>query len=65
MNNGRFRVVKTVGKGVFSKVVVCETVNPADQTLMGEKVAVKIIRGNDHMYKAGLKELALLREVRW
>lgn len=64
INDGRFRVIRTVGKGVFSKVVICDVVNQADRVVMGEKVAVKIIRGNEVMRKAGRKELAILREVR-
>ncbi len=63
--DGRFRVQHAVGKGVFSTVVVCAVVSAHDRAqLGGEQVAVKIIRGNDVMYKAGLKELSLLKEVR-
>ena len=49
INDGRFRVVRAVGKGVFSTVIVCDVVTPADRQVMGDRVAVKIIRGNEVM----------------
>ncbi|CAO3622503.1 unnamed protein product [Cunninghamella blakesleeana] len=55
---GRYQTVSHLGKGVFSSVV------RAKDTTTGEEVAVKIIRSNETMYKAGLKELGLLKKLK-
>ncbi len=50
------------GKGVFSSVVLC-----LDEESGGEEgkheVAIKVLRGNDLMLRAGMKEAALLRDL--
>ncbi|KAI8377571.1 kinase-like domain-containing protein [Radiomyces spectabilis] len=53
----RYNTLATLGRGVFSSVV------KARDTVTGEDVAIKIIRSNETMYKAGLKELGLLRKL--
>ncbi|KAI9184555.1 U4/U6 small nuclear ribonucleoprotein prp4 [Blastocladiella emersonii ATCC 22665] len=55
--DGRYRVTSTLGKGVFSIVAKC-----VDETT-GNEVAIKLIRNNETMYKAGQKELGLLRRL--
>ncbi|KAI9308164.1 kinase-like domain-containing protein [Cunninghamella echinulata] len=55
---GRYQIISYLGKGVFSSVV------KAKDMTTSEEVAVKIIRNNETMYKAGLKELALLKKLK-
>jgi serine/threonine-protein kinase PRP4 len=53
----RFVVSSALGKGVFSTVV-----RAVDNTTNTD-VAIKIVRNNESMYKAGLKELQLLEKL--
>ena len=54
----RYTVYGYTGQGVFSNVV------RARDSLRGkQEVAIKIIRNNEIMHKAGLKELEILRRV--
>lgn len=55
---GRYRVVATFGRGVFSTVVKCADLNKEEH-----HVAVKIIRNNDMMRRAGEKEAAILNKL--
>ncbi|KAI9146433.1 kinase-like domain-containing protein [Paraphysoderma sedebokerense] len=56
--DNRYHVFATLGKGVFSTVV------KARDTKKGDKeVAIKMIRNNETMYKAGQKELAILKRL--
>lgn len=52
----------TKGKGVFSSVVLCVDEDEASP-LKGQEVAIKVLRGNELMLRAGVKEAALLREL--
>ena len=52
--NGRYHVQQNLGKGMFSSVV------RATDSQTGGLVAVKIIRQNDTMKKAGMKEIGIL-----
>ena len=56
--DGRYKVSSTMGKGVFSNV--CRAVDVTDNN---QEVAIKIIRSNETMYKAGLKEALILRTL--
>ncbi len=59
MLDSRYHVYSTLGKGVFSSVVRAkDTLDPQKRD-----VAIKIIRNNDIMYKAGVKELWILRKL--
>ncbi|KAJ3148801.1 U4/U6 small nuclear ribonucleoprotein prp4 [Geranomyces michiganensis] len=54
----RYHVYSVLGKGVFSSVL------KASDTLNGDAdVAIKLIRNNDTMYRAGLKELSILKKL--
>ncbi|KAK9462116.1 kinase-like protein [Lipomyces oligophaga] len=51
----RYHIQASLGKGVFSTVV------RAVDTATNEPVAIKIIRNNSVMYKAGMKEISILQ----
>lgn len=55
--NGRYHVQQNLGKGMFSSVV------RATDSKMGYLVAIKIIRQNDTMRKAGMKEIGILEQL--
>lgn len=55
--DGRYLVSTTLGKGMFAAVV-----QATDQET-NEPVAIKIIRNNELMEKAGLKELGILNKI--
>ncbi|KAI8909598.1 kinase-like domain-containing protein [Gorgonomyces haynaldii] len=55
--DGRYRVEAILGKGVFSTVARAKDKE-------GNPVAVKFVRNNDTMYKAGLKEIQILKKLR-
>lgn len=55
--NGRYHVQQNLGKGMFSSVV------RATDSKTGGLVAVKIIRRNDTMRKAGMKEIGILEQL--
>ncbi|KAJ5750037.1 hypothetical protein N7533_007065 [Penicillium manginii] len=56
--NGRYHVTQTLGKGMFSAVV------RATDSKTNKLVAIKIIRQNDTMRKAGMKEIDILEQLR-
>lgn len=55
--NGRYHVQQNLGKGMFSSVV------RATDSKTGNTVAIKIIRQNDTMRKAGMKEIGILEQL--
>lgn len=55
--DNRYHVYSNLGKGVFSSVV------KARDTKDGNDVAIKIIRNNETMYRAGMKELNILKKL--
>ncbi|KAJ9632407.1 U4/U6 small nuclear ribonucleoprotein prp4 [Taxawa tesnikishii (nom. ined.)] len=55
--DGRYHVQTNLGKGVFSAVV------RAKDTVTGKDVAIKIIRTQETMYKAGMKEIETLQKI--
>ncbi|KAL4969757.1 putative serine/threonine protein kinase (Prp4) [Aspergillus stella-maris] len=55
--NGRYHVTQNLGKGMFSSVV------RAMDAETNKVVAIKIIRQNDTMKKAGLKEINILEQL--
>ncbi|KZZ95693.1 Protein kinase-like domain protein [Ascosphaera apis ARSEF 7405] len=56
--NGRYHVTQNLGKGMFSSVV------RAIDSHTNKPVAVKIIRNNDTMRKAGMKEIEILQQLK-
>lgn len=59
----RYEVVKASGKGVFSSVVTALDKLRQDTDGSNPLVAIKLIRANETMYKAGQQELAILRKL--
>ncbi|KAI3453012.1 hypothetical protein Pfo_009675 [Paulownia fortunei] len=59
--DGRYEIVATHGKGVFSIVVRAKDLKA--KTGEPEEVAIKIIRSNETMYKAGMEELVILKKL--
>ncbi|KAL3469825.1 kinase-like domain-containing protein [Aspergillus californicus] len=55
--NGRYHIHQNLGKGMFSSVV------RAMDSKTNHLVAIKIIRQNDTMKKAGLKEINILQQL--
>uniref|UniRef100_A0A093VUJ9 Serine/threonine-protein kinase prp4 n=1 Tax=Talaromyces marneffei PM1 TaxID=1077442 RepID=A0A093VUJ9_TALMA len=55
--NGRYHIHQNLGKGMFSSVV------RATDSKTDKYVAIKIIRNNDTMRKAGLKEIQILEQL--
>ncbi|KAJ3117236.1 U4/U6 small nuclear ribonucleoprotein prp4 [Phlyctochytrium bullatum] len=54
----RYHVYANLGKGVFSSVVKAQ-----DTKNNNIDVAIKIIRSNDTMYRAGMKEIGILKKL--
>jgi serine/threonine-protein kinase PRP4 len=51
---GRYKILGTSGRGVFSTVLICEDLKDLC------RVAIKVIKTNETMRRAGEKELELL-----
>eukprot|EP00892_Ulva_mutabilis_P012676 jgi/Ulvmu1/9781/UM056_0021.1 len=60
---GRYEVVKASGKGVFSSVVTATDKLRQNSEGVNPLVAIKVIRANDTMYKAGKLELQILTKL--
>jgi len=56
----RYQVFSSIGKGMFSAVVRARIVQGENQ---GREVAIKIIRAQESMYKAGMKEVQILNKL--
>ncbi|XP_068662777.1 uncharacterized protein [Aristolochia californica] len=59
--DGRYEVIAAHGKGVFSIVVRAKDLKAGKGDPL--EVAIKIIRSNNTMYKAGLEELIILKKL--
>ncbi|KAK1300172.1 Serine/threonine-protein kinase AFC1 [Acorus calamus] len=59
--DGRYEVIASHGKGVFSTVVRAKDLRAGKDD--PEEVAIKIIRNNETMYKAGLEEVVILKKL--
>lgn len=58
--NDKYRVLGTVGKGVFSTVLRCQCIS---SPCIDEVVAIKLIRNNDIMREAAQTEIKILHEL--
>ncbi|EIE27798.1 kinase-like protein [Coccomyxa subellipsoidea C-169] len=63
MMDGRYEVFATHGKGVFSTVLRARDKGQQDALGRHPEVAVKVIRSNDVMFKAGQTETVILRKL--
>ena len=59
----RYEIVKASGKGVFSSVVTAHDKLRQDASGGNPLVAIKMIRANNTMFKAGQQELAVLHQL--
>lgn len=59
----RYEVIKASGKGVFSSVVTATDKLRQNSEGINPLVAIKVIRANDTMYKAGKLELQILTKL--
>ncbi|SCV67032.1 BQ2448_5678 [Microbotryum intermedium] len=59
LDNGRYHVQANLGRGMFSSVVRARDT----ESTTGEDVAIKIVRSQESMFKAGLKEAQILRKL--
>uniref|UniRef100_A0A7S3UYW9 Protein kinase domain-containing protein n=1 Tax=Aplanochytrium stocchinoi TaxID=215587 RepID=A0A7S3UYW9_9STRA len=59
--DGKYRSRGNVGRGVFSSVLFCD-IEEGEST--GKTVAIKVIRNNPTMHRAGEKELQILEKVK-
>ncbi|KAJ1546385.1 U4/U6 small nuclear ribonucleoprotein prp4 [Cladochytrium tenue] len=58
MLDNRYHVFANLGRGVFSSVVKAKDTKSDDMN-----VAIKIVRNNDTMYRAGQKEISILKKL--
>ncbi|KAF3037342.1 U4/U6 small nuclear ribonucleoprotein prp4 [Didymella heteroderae] len=63
VNGGRYRMTKTLGRGVFANVAQAEEVAADGDGQQGRLVAIKMIRRNELMRKASQKEMDFLQKV--
>lgn len=63
VNGGRYRMIKSLGRGVFANVAQAEDVKIQGDDTNHKLVAIKMIRRNDLMRKASQKEMDFLRKV--
>ncbi|KAF7777722.1 hypothetical protein Agabi119p4_3794 [Agaricus bisporus var. burnettii] len=63
LDGGRYQVFSSLGKGMFANVVRARILQgePGDS---GKEVAIKIVRCQESMYKAGLKETQILNKLK-
>ncbi|XP_062192425.1 uncharacterized protein LOC133895914 isoform X2 [Phragmites australis] len=59
--HGRYEITAALGNGVFSKVVRARDLKAGKDD--PEKAAIKIVRNNDTMYKAGKQEVSILGKL--
>ncbi|KAI0312332.1 kinase-like domain-containing protein, partial [Amylostereum chailletii] len=63
LDGGRYQVFSSLGKGMFANVVRARVLQ-SDSGEIGKEVAIKIIRSQESMYKAGLKEVQILNKLK-
>jgi serine/threonine-protein kinase PRP4 len=64
LDGGRYQVFSSVGKGMFANVVRARVLLPEPNDPSGKEVAIKIVRCQESMYKAGLKEVQILNKLK-
>lgn len=65
MDDGRYELTYTLGKGMFSAVVKAKVLKAVGQErrqdVVGKEVAIKLMRSQESMYVAGRKEAQILK----
>jgi serine/threonine-protein kinase PRP4 len=65
LDDGRYQVTVTLGKGMFSAVVKAKVLKAVGQErrqdVVGKEVAIKLMRSQESMYVAGRKEAQVLK----
>ncbi|KAG5637187.1 hypothetical protein H0H81_005444 [Sphagnurus paluster] len=61
--DGRYQVYSSVGKGMFANVVRARVIQ-GEPGEIGKEVAIKIVRCQESMHRAGLKEVQILNKLR-
>ncbi|KZP16066.1 kinase-like protein [Athelia psychrophila] len=62
LDGGRYQAFSSLGKGMFANVVRARVLT-GDIGEAGREVAIKIIRNNDSMHRAGLKEVQIVNKL--
>ncbi|WWC66604.1 uncharacterized protein I206_100507 [Kwoniella pini CBS 10737] len=67
LDDGRYQVTITLGKGMFSAVVKAKILKAVNQQrrqdVVGKEVAIKVIRSQESMYVAGRKEAQIVKKL--
>ncbi|KDR82138.1 hypothetical protein GALMADRAFT_59895 [Galerina marginata CBS 339.88] len=63
LDGGRYQVFSSLGKGMFANVVRARILQ-GESGDVGREVAIKIIRCQESMYRAGLKEVQILNKLK-
>ncbi|KAH8117641.1 kinase-like domain-containing protein [Phellopilus nigrolimitatus] len=63
LDGGRYQVFSSLGKGMFANVVRARILQ-GDANEVGKEVAIKIVRSQESMFKAGLKEAQILNKLK-
>ncbi|WWC86039.1 uncharacterized protein L201_000910 [Kwoniella dendrophila CBS 6074] len=67
LDDGRYQVTITLGKGMFSGVVKAKVLKAVNQErrqdVVGKEVAIKVIRSQESMYVAGRKEAQIIKKL--
>lgn len=61
LDGGRYQVFSSLGKGMFANVVRARVLQDGET---GKEVAIKIIRSQESMHRAGLKEVQILNKLK-
>ncbi|KAF8891124.1 kinase-like domain-containing protein [Gymnopilus junonius] len=63
LDGGRYQVFSSLGKGMFANVVRARVLQ-GESGDVGREVAIKIVRCQESMYRAGLKEVQILNKLK-
>ncbi|EKM56131.1 uncharacterized protein PHACADRAFT_162178 [Phanerochaete carnosa HHB-10118-sp] len=63
LDGGRYQVFSSLGKGMFANVVKARVLS-GEANEVGKEVAIKIIRCQESMYRAGQKETQILHKLK-